>query len=49
MMELRIMMGITVMSFELLPLPPEFNSFQAKEELLRSPQQIYVRLAVVQR
>lgn len=46
MMELRIMITLTAMSFKFLPVPPEFNSFQANEELLRPPKQCYVRLEV---
>ncbi|RYP71942.1 hypothetical protein DL771_004545 [Monosporascus sp. 5C6A] len=44
MMELRIMTTLTVMSFKFLPVPPELNSFQVKEELLRSPHQCFVKL-----
>ncbi|RYP13398.1 hypothetical protein DL767_010756 [Monosporascus sp. MG133] len=44
MMELRIMITLTVISFKFLPVPPELNSFQAKEELLRSPHQCFVKL-----
>ncbi|KAI0853838.1 cytochrome P450 [Daldinia vernicosa] len=37
MLELRITIALIVMSFKFLPIPPEFNSFQATEQLLRSP------------
>ncbi|KAI1135339.1 cytochrome P450 [Hypoxylon sp. FL0543] len=47
MMELRIMIVLTVMSFKFLPVPPELNSFQAVEELLRTPQQCFVKLEAV--
>lgn len=46
MMELRIMIVLITLRFKFLPVPPEFNGFQAKEELLRAPQQCYVRLEV---
>ncbi|RYP14064.1 hypothetical protein DL765_006598 [Monosporascus sp. GIB2] len=44
LMELRIMITLTVMSFRFLPVPPELNSFQVREELLRSPHQCFVKL-----
>ncbi|KAI1389090.1 cytochrome P450 [Hypoxylon trugodes] len=44
MMELRIMITLVVMSFKLLPIPPELNSFQVTEQLLRSPKQCFVKL-----
>lgn len=44
MMELRIMITLTTMSFKFLPVPPELNSFQATEQLLRTPRQCYLRL-----
>ncbi|RYP75435.1 hypothetical protein DL769_003829 [Monosporascus sp. CRB-8-3] len=44
MMELRIMITLNVMSFKFLPVPPELNSFQVKEELLRPPHQCFVKL-----
>ncbi|KAI0002665.1 cytochrome P450 [Xylariaceae sp. FL0662B] len=44
MTELRIMITLTVMSFKFLPLPPELNSFQATELLLRQPRQCFVKL-----
>ncbi|KAI1374881.1 cytochrome P450 [Hypoxylon crocopeplum] len=44
MMELRIMITLTVMSFKFLPVPPELNSFQATEQLLRTPRQCFVKL-----
>ncbi|RYP49273.1 hypothetical protein DL768_004996 [Monosporascus sp. mg162] len=44
MMELRILITLTVMSFKFLPVPPELNSFQVKEELLRPPHQCFVKL-----
>ncbi|OTA86309.1 hypothetical protein M434DRAFT_82190 [Hypoxylon sp. CO27-5] len=47
MMELRIMITLTVMSFKFLPVPPELNSFQAVEELLRTPRQCFVKLEAV--
>ncbi|KAI1410986.1 cytochrome P450 [Hypoxylon sp. FL1857] len=47
MMELRIMIALTVMSFKFLPVPVELNSFQAVEQLLRTPQQCFVKLEAV--
>ncbi|KAI1798530.1 cytochrome P450 [Daldinia bambusicola] len=44
MLELRIMLALIVMSFKFLPVPAEFNSFQAIELLLRAPRQCYVKL-----
>ncbi|KAI1084678.1 cytochrome P450 [Whalleya microplaca] len=44
MMELRIMITLTVMSFKFLPLPPELDNFQATELLLRQPRQCFVKL-----
>ncbi|XXG97385.1 hypothetical protein Hte_003686 [Hypoxylon texense] len=44
MMELRIMITLTVMSFKFLPVPPELNSFQVNEQLLRPPRQCFVKL-----
>ncbi|KAI1452290.1 cytochrome P450 [Annulohypoxylon moriforme] len=47
MMELRIMIVLTTMSFKFLPVPPGFNSFQVDEQLLRAPRQCFVRLEAV--
>ncbi|KAI0133285.1 cytochrome P450 [Hypoxylon sp. NC0597] len=47
MMELRIMIALTIMSFKFLPVPPELNSFQAVEQLLRTPRQCFVKLEAV--
>ncbi|KAI0885023.1 cytochrome P450 [Annulohypoxylon maeteangense] len=47
MMELRIMIVLIVMSFKFLPIPPEFNSFQVHEQLLRVPRQCFVKLETV--
>ncbi|KAI0181666.1 cytochrome P450 [Hypoxylon sp. FL1284] len=44
MMELRIMIVLVVMRFKFLPVPPELNSFQVNEQLLRPPQQCFVKL-----
>ncbi|KAI2463749.1 cytochrome P450 [Annulohypoxylon bovei var. microspora] len=44
MMELRIMIVLTMMSFKFLPIPPELNSFEAHEQLLRTPRQCFVKL-----
>lgn len=47
MMELRIMITLIVMSFKFLPVPPEFNSFQVTEQLLRTPRQCFLKLEAV--
>ncbi|KAK6955878.1 hypothetical protein Daesc_003523 [Daldinia eschscholtzii] len=47
MLELRIMVVLTIMSFKFLPVPAEFNSFQVIEQLLRAPRQCYVKLEAV--
>ncbi|KAI0834304.1 cytochrome P450 [Hypoxylon sp. FL0890] len=47
MMELRIMITLIIMSFKFLPVPPELNSFQAVEQLLRTPRQCFVKLEAV--
>ncbi|XDG03650.1 hypothetical protein ABKA04_003265 [Annulohypoxylon sp. FPYF3050] len=47
MMELRIMIVLTVMSFKFLPVPPKVNSFQVHEQLLRAPRQCFVKLEAV--
>ncbi|KAF3071299.1 Cytochrome P450 3A24 [Daldinia childiae] len=47
MMEIRIMVVSIVMSFKFLPVPPEFNSFQVTQKLLRSPRQCFVKLKTV--
>ncbi|KAI1501832.1 cytochrome P450 [Biscogniauxia marginata] len=47
MIELKIMIVLVIMSFKLLSLPPELNSSQVYEVLLRTPRQCFVKLEAV--
>jgi hypothetical protein len=44
MMEFKVMVVLVVLSFEILPLPEEFQSMAAVEKIFREPKFPYAKL-----